>query len=334
MHIGRNYTLKEVAFWTHRETLGFFATSTLPLVLHLGLGWKGLVLPWPPIALIGTVVAFVTGFKNNASYGRLWEARQLWGGIVNTSRTLGIQVMSFLAASLTDTERHTIQQRLLYRHIAWLTLLRYQLRKPAPWEQVTRAENQGYLRFYSVPEWQEELEPQLCALLSDEERAAVQAVHNPAIALLGCQSQELTRLLHQGLLTERCYLELERGVASLVDLQGKCERIKNFPYPRQFATLNLIFIWLFIVLVPFGLYQEFERVRPSLVWLTVPISTLIAWVIHTMDKIGSSSENPFEGNANDVPITALSRTIEIDLRELLGEKSVPEPRPPQGKILM
>jgi putative membrane protein len=112
-------------------------------------------------------------------------------------------------------------------------------------------------------------------------------------------------------------------LAAFLEAQGKCERLKNFPYPRQFATLNLFFVWLFVVLAPLGLLPEFQKFGDRAVWLTIPVGVVVSWVFHTMDKIGESSENPFEGGPNDVPITALSRTIEIDLREMLGEAEIP-----------
>ena len=129
-------------------------------------------------------------------------------------------------------------------------------------------------------------------------------------------------------------MELQRTLHELYDHQGKCERIKNFPYPRQFATINLYFVWIFILLTPFGMLEEFKTYGPHMIWLTVPFSTLVAWVFHTMEKIGSSTENPFESGANDVPITALTRTIEIDLRQMLGEQDVPKPLTPEHNILM
>ncbi|MCY1066110.1 bestrophin family ion channel [Nannocystis sp. RBIL2] len=116
--------------------------------------------------------------------------------------------------------------------------------------------------------------------------------------------------------------------------RGKCERIKNFPYPRQFATLNLLFVWLFIALVPLGLLQEFSKLGDGFVWLTIPAGVIVAWVFHTMDKIGESTENPFEGGPNDVPITAIARAIEVDLREMLGQKDLPPLLQPRGEILM
>lgn len=129
-------------------------------------------------------------------------------------------------------------------------------------------------------------------------------------------------------------MELEKVLVDLYAQQGKCERIKNFPYPRQFGTLNLIFTRLFINLVPFGMLGEFSKLGDGAIWLTVPFSALVAWVFNMMEKIGEATENPFEGSANDVPITAITRTIEIDLREMLGERDIPPPLQPKNNILM
>lgn len=111
------------------------------------------------------------------------------------------------------------------------------------------------------------------------------------------------------------------------------ERLKNFPFPRQFATVNLWFVHLFALFLPFGMLQEFEKLGGPFIWLTIPFSVLSSWVFTTMEKIGESTENPFEGSSNDVPITAMSRAIEIDLLQLLGDTNVPPPISAQHQIL-
>lgn len=137
-----------------------------------------------------------------------------------------------------------------------------------------------------------------------------------------------------GLLDDLRHVEMQNMLKDFFEQQGKCERIKNFPYPRQFATLNLYFVRLFIILVPFGMLKEFEKIGENYIWLTIPFSALVCWVFNTMEKIGEVTENPFEGTANDVPISAISRTIEIDLREMLGETDLPPKIEPVHDILM
>ncbi|MBM3787403.1 MAG: multidrug transporter [Acidobacteria bacterium] len=326
MHNGRNYPLKQVIQWTRRETAVFVLLSAIPTVLYAVAGWKWLVLPWPPLAIIGTAVAFMTGFKSNASYGRLWEARQIWGGIVNGSRSFALLVLDSVPAPEA--------RRVLLRHVAWLTALRYQLREPRAWETVHRAHNVEYQRHYQVAEWGTSLEPALAGLLDGQEQKSVLARKNRAHGILQVQAENLRACAEASIAGELRHLELMRQVAALVEAQGKCERLKNFPYPRQFATINLYFVWLFIVLTPFCLLPEFQKFGSHFVWLTIPMSVLIAWIFHTMDKIGDSSENPFEGGPNDIPITAMSRGIEIDLREMLGDTELPAPVQAVNNILM
>jgi putative membrane protein len=95
-----------------------------------------------------------------------------------------------------------------------------------------------------------------------------------------------------------------------------------------------MFIRLFASLIPFGILNEFQKLGDWMIWLTIPFSVIVAWIFMTMERIGESTENPFEGGANDVPITAMSRTIEIDLREMLDEQDLPPALAPVNHILM
>ena len=120
-------------------------------------------------------------------------------------------------------------------------------------------------------------------------------------------------------------------------LQGQSERIKNFPFPRQYATVNYIFVWIFLILLPFGMLNIFsDSSHLNSSWLAVPFTMLVSWVFILMEMIGDYSENPFEGLYNDVPITSMSRSIEIDIRQMLDETDLPEPIEPiwDGSVLL
>ncbi len=339
MHSGRNYTLKEVLTWTRRDIVFLVVVATIPTLLYVLLGWKWLSIPWLPIALIGTAVAFIVGFKNNATYSRLWEARQIWGAIVNGSRTWGNMARDFVTNKhaihpVPESALKEIHTRLIYRHIAWLTALRFQLREARNWENLTKSYNADYRKYYSIPEHENKLEEELSRYLSPEEKAYILSKKNRATQIISLQSQELKELLDKGFIEDFRHMELANMLKDFYEQQGKCERIKNFPYPRQFATINLFFVKIFVILVPFGLLQEFGKLGEHFVWLTIPFSVLVNWVFHTMEKIGEATENPFEGTPNDIPMAALSRTIEIDLREMLDEQTLPEPVKPVNNILM
>jgi len=130
------------------------------------------------------------------------------------------------------------------------------------------------------------------------------------------------------------HMEMMRVLEEFYNLQGKCERIKNTPFPRQYAFFSKIFTWIFILLLPFGLIGEFAKMGHDLIWLTIPFSVLISWIFITMEIVGDNSEDPFENFANDVPMSALTRTIEIDLREMLGETDLPPKVQAVNDILM
>ncbi|MBL7956756.1 MAG: multidrug transporter [Flavobacteriales bacterium] len=339
MHAGRRFTLREVLYWTRRDIYWFLFLAIVPTVLYEVVGWRWLTLPWVPIALVGTALAFITGFRNNASYDRLWEARQIYGAIVNTSRAWGIMVLDFVTTQhakrvISHDELGRIHARLIHRHLAWLHALRFQLRKPRDWEHLVKVYNREYKKWYTIDERESSVEDALNGLISEAEKSRVLAKSNIATQVIAEQSRELRELMHDGLLEDFRHMELEKVLVDLYAQQGKCERIKNFPYPRQFGTLNLMFTRLFINLVPFGMLGEFSKLGDGAIWLTVPFSALVAWVFNMMEKIGEATENPFEGSANDVPITAITRTIEIDLREMLGERDIPPPLQPKNNILM
>jgi len=339
MHAGKHYSLKEVLFWTRRDLFSHLIISTIPTVCYIVLGWTWIVIPWLPIALLGTAVAFVVGFKNNASYDRLWEARRVWGSIVNSSRSWGIMVKDYITNKhatnpISDSELKKIQQQLYNRHFAWLTALRYQLREARVWEAIYKKHNAEYKdKWFTVDEHTNKIEDALRPYLSAEEYNYVISKKNKATQIIALQSSQLKDLLNKALIEDFRHMELEKMLVEFYNHQGASERIKNFPYPRQYSTLNLWFIKIFSLLIPLGMLQEFEKLGGNLVWLTIPFSALAGWIFTTMEKIGESSESPFEGSANDVPITAISRTIEIDLREMLDEENIPPAITPSNNIL-
>lgn len=192
----------------------------------------------------------------------------------------------------------------------------------------------------TIPERDGNMDEELAGLLSEEEHKMVMGKTNKAAAILTLQSNHIRKLKEQGFVWEFSFLELESVLARLFEHQGKSERIKNFPYPRQFATIGYDFVKVFALLIPFGVIPEFARIGDQLVteypligqyfiWLAIPFSAIVSWVFHTMQRIGIVGENPFEGSANDVPISTIAQGIEIDLREMMEEEkdTIPKPYP-------
>ncbi len=345
MYTRKKFSVVDMFMWTRWETLRFVLVAAAITALYELFGLKWLRLPWTPIALVGTAVAFLIGFQNNAAYGRAWEARKIWGGIVNASRNWAIQVRAqvnddYAEQPVPDEHLRTVHMRLVHRHLAWLAALRHAMRKPKPWEVfLEQHTNREWYQKIDIPERDTTLEDDLRPLLEDDERQTVLSAANPACCVLSLQSADLANIKREGLVWEFSFLELEGLLKELLELQGKSERIKNFPYPRQYATLGYDFVKVFTFLLPLGVVPEFSAMGESLtesfpmvseyfVWAAVPFTAAVSWVFNTMQRIGTVGENPFEGSANDVPISTLARAIEIDLREILGEpqSTIPAPR--------
>lgn len=312
--------------------------SVIPTLLFYFLGWKWLAIPWVPVALLGTATAFISGFKNTQTYNRTWEARQVYGAIINNSRAFGIMTKDFIRSEDKVLEKQ-FHQQIIYRHFAWLTALRFQLREIKSWENIkTKSYNREYLQYYKVPEWEGSLDDELKDFLNEDERQYILSTKNRATQIITLQSSQLKKLNEEGKISDYNYVALENQLKELYDQQGKCERIKNFPYPRQFSSINIYFTNLFCILLPFGFLGEFsktiEKFGENIIWLTIPFSMILGWVFLVLEQIGESTENPFEGNANDIPVTQISRNIEIDLREMLGEKDLPPAIAAQNNILM
>src|SRR5438093_10837677 len=162
MHTGKSYKLSEFLNWTRRDTYVLIVLAVVPVVAYQIGNIKWLGIPSTVVALLGTATAFIVGFKNFQTYNRTWEARQIWGDIISSSRAWGTMSRDFF----DNTEK---SKELVYRHIAWLTALRYQLRESRAWETTSKAHNAEYLKYYSIPEMQTPLETELAKYLSDGE---------------------------------------------------------------------------------------------------------------------------------------------------------------------
>jgi ion channel-forming bestrophin family protein len=335
MYIGKRYPFWGVIVWSQKYIYYFLTIDVIPIALFYYFGWTWLAIPWQPIALIGIGVSFYLGFKNNSSYDRLWEARKIWGGIVNASRSFTVSARDFVGnehadEKLQDSELYTIHKSLVHRHVAWLKALTYQLRMPKPWEHNAAKEDE--IRKMAGLHHEEDHFVKLKPYLSDEDYEYIISKGNKASHLLSVQSKHISQLKKQGLIDDFRHMELQKPITEFYALQGKSERIKNFPFPRQYATVNYIFVWIFILLLPFGMLSVFvEFNNANSIWLAIPFTLLVSWVFILMEMIGDYSENPFEGLYNDVPITSMAASIEIDIRQMLEETDLPEPIQPVGE---
>ena len=258
-----------------------------------------LAIPIAIPALLGTAISILLGFRTNSAYDRWWEARKIWGAIVNDSRTLARQVLTFLEVS---DDAASPQREMIYRQIAWCHALRHSLRGEEPF-----ADLEG--------------------LLSEDEIEALRPLDNRPNAILHTQTVRLAEAHRRGLVDRLLLLPIEGTLKRFSDHMGQCERIKTTVFPTQYSNFLHWIIWLFFLLLPASL-------APHLGWLALPVAFVVSLGFLVIESIGRAMENPFEQAATDTPMTAICRTIEINLRQQLGETEVPEKLEPVNGVLM
>lgn len=335
MHAGRSYTFIEFLRWTRRPLYLLILWNVALVALYAVVGLHWLTIPWNVIFMLGTSVALIAGFKNTQTYNRLWEAQQVWASITAASRLWGTMSRDYVAHP-----EHT--RRLVYRHLAWLTALRYQMRESKPWETRKLTPNAEYLKHYDVPEKVRTLDAELTRYVTPEERSRILGATSRATEVLSLQGIALRQLLDDGKIPKASFAELQRVLRELHDQQARSERIKNYPYPRQYAVINVIFVRILCLLLPLGMIDLLAPMNETvggamaghMVWLAVPLGVLVSWMYAALDQVGESSANPFEGGANDIPISQLCSTIESDLRQMLDERDVPMQQAPASPIVM
>lgn len=316
---------------------------TLIAILFYFFNWHWMTIPWVPVALIGTAEAFLVGFKNNQAYDRLWEARKIWGGIVNSSRSFASMVYAF------DTKNEKIgtfdledrKKRIVNRHIAWLYTFREQLLIPTEWEHISTENNKfgnidlrrnrlikaGFPDYGRAPIF-------LHKYLSEEEYDLKDHYMNFATYLISQQAKDINELKNMDAITDFNQTQLQNSLNDFYGFQGQAERIKKFPSPRQFASTAFVFNILFITLLPLGLVNEFAKLGDWGIWTSIPFCIIIGWIYIIMELVGDYSENPFAGLMFDVPMLSICRSIEIDLLQMGGETDLPDPISSKNGVLV
>jgi ion channel-forming bestrophin family protein len=334
MQAGGGFKVYENLLWLRKYILLFLLIDSIPVILYISYDVSWLIIPWQPISLIGIITAFFLAFKNNSAYERLWEGRKIWGGIVNVSRSFTVHTRDYVSNEFTsnpvsEEELKQTRKTIVHRHVAWLKAMTYQLRESRTWENNTKDDKRYRKQFdteYSLARFEE-----LREYLSPEEYQYVMKKGNQASQILSLQSRHLATLKQQGYLDDFRHTGLAPLLTEMYALQGKSERLKNFPLPTGYTSLTSYFTWVFVLLLPFGMLNAFEGMSNTIsLWAVIPFSMLVSWVFFNAKQIGQYTENPFEGLNSDIPIFSLARSIEIDIRQMLDESNLPEPLKPEG----
>ena len=340
MIVKKTLSLKGIFRFAGQHLIWLIPWMLLVTSVYYFTHWKFITIPLLPLSLIGPAVAFYVGFKNNQSYDRMWEARQIWGAIVNNSRKLSTMIKNYRSEEDTNSGgTQATRREIIYRHIAWLYQLREQLLKPTKWEHVSLNWVFGTFnrrrRDHIFNNFKEELDDLTHnQYLSADEKQSLEKFNNKATQLLDKQTQLVQALYEKKAINPMQQVDLQVIVNSFYDEQGKAERIKNFPFPRNYGTFSFVFVCIFVFLLPFGMVGEFAKLGDDMIWMSVPVGVIVGFIYVVMELIGDYSENPFEGLYNDIPMLSICRIIEIDLLQTLGEKEVPMPIQPKENVLI
>ena len=285
--------------------------------VHERLHVHELEFPFEVVGTLGTALAIFLGFRNTSAYDRWWEARKLWGLLVNYSRSMCREFLVYISDdAFINGERVVLssddlavlreeRRQLVYLQLSFVHALRLQLRK-APPERFER-----YIKPY----------------LNEQDWDLIKGAANPSNVIVQLMAHRVQDLYQRGHLDIMLLQRMESCFVELSNIQGGCERIKNTPFPRYYDEAPKAMMWLHHFLLPLALIK-------SLGYFTVLCSFPVSMSFFLLDWVGRRTENPFENQPEDVPLSALCRTIEISLREQLGEHSLPAALEPVDGILM
>ncbi len=319
MIVSQNLRVRHIFHISWPSLLYFTLLSISVYLLHHQLD-VGIALPFNGVATLSAALAIYLGFKANQSYDRWWEGRKIWGLLVNYSRGFAREILTFPESEQADdAEIKAWQRRLLRRHVAFVHGLRVFLRTP-----------NGYVQRGEYLLQPENTYTDLRDFLSENEFEQVIELKNLPNQLLLHQGEDLHLAKRRGWLSDYRFVQMSTTLTEFNNHQGKAERIKNTPLPRPFSFYSRVFVYLHGTLVPFAFIEE-------LTWLNIPLSITINFVFLSLDLVGQFIEDPFENRTTDVPLTAISLTIEDNLREMARE-TMPvrameqKPRPVEGVV--
>lgn len=274
------------------EVLAVAVYAITVAILYNNFHFTRISIPLSLPALVGTVISLLLAFRSNQAYDRWWEARSIWGAIVNDGRTLGRQVMTFLNTGLDPDAARQFQEGFLRRQMAWNYCLSQRLRG----EQATAG---------------------LERLLTRRELNALARYDNAPAALLEQHARDVMYALEQGWINQYQQVELDRTLSRLCDSMGKCERIKNTVFPATYSLYIHLAVNFFILMLPFALIEFFG-------FMEIPLVVVIAALLMLIEKMAIHLQDPFENKPTDTPMTTISTTIERDLRQMLNDHQQPE----------
>lgn len=303
MIVPKGPDLRRLVAYVGLPLLSLFLYDVAIVLIYKVAHKEWIALPHIPVALLGSAIGIIIGFRNNSAYARWWEARTIWGAIVNNTRSYARQVVTNIRWQKDAEEEavHLLQRDLIYHQIAFTHALRQHLRGLPPLDE-------------------------LHGLLPEDVLLELAKQKNIPFAIQIRQGDLLRVALERDWVDSLQWSALDSTLNDFADAQGASERIKNTPMPKQYTFYPRLFVQIFCLLLPLALVQ-------SMGWFTPLGSTLVGFIFLALDKIGRDLESPFDNTIYDIPLLNMSRGMEINLRQAIGERHLPEPTQPVAGVL-
>lgn len=287
MLLRKDIPFKYIYGTIRNEGLLIIIYSAFIWLLYYNFHFTHISIPLSIPSILGTVIALLLGFRSNQAYDRWWEARHIWGAIVNDSRTLARQVIYFMDMDNRTDEMLAFQQRFVNRQIGWCFSLGQALRGLDPIEN---------LKEY----------------MDIEDIAYVSKHKNIPNAILELHGRDLNMALKKGWVNQFQQVEIDRTLSRLCDHMGKCERIKKTVFPSTYSSYIHFALLLFISLLPFGLIRYFGI-------LMIPAVTAISACFLLIEKMAIHLQDPFENKPTDTAMTNIASNIAVNLKQMMKE---------------
>ena len=284
-------------YWFHKVKWDLLLVTVFSVAIFFFK--KYIYVPGIPVSIgtfLGTAIALLLSFKLAQSYDRWWEARKIWGAIVNDSRSLVMQLKHF-----TDTENMQVIRTMAYRQIAWCYALSRALRNQDPFNSLHK-------------------------LLTDVEMEALKQEPHVPLALLDFHTGDVLALQRSGQLNDFQQVQIDSTIVRLTASMGKAERIKNTIFPKTYRVVLHLFIYIFLVLLSLSLTNIGA-------YIEIPLLIAIALPFFLLEKIAFTIQDPFDNRPTDISMTHISETIERNIKQLL-EEEVPAPTVVKGYYVM
>lgn len=300
MLLKENIPISYIAGKIKKEILFVTIYAVAIAVLYNSFHFTRISIPIAVPTILGTVISLLLAFKSNQAYDRWWEARTIWGAIVNDSRTLTRQLLTFVDTHMGSVEERAFCERMAKRQIAWCYSLSRHLRKQDPLHGLEK-------------------------YISGKELDYVSRYSNVPMALLELHGEDLRNAFKLGWINEYQQVEMDKTLTRFSNEMGGCERIKNTIFPATYSVYIHFSLIMFIMLLPFGLIEFFGIVE-------VPLVIAISCSFFLIQKMAIHLQDPFENKPTDTPTSTISQTIERDIKQMLKETYHHENKQASGSL--